>query len=194
MPVTAISLSTGCLLEGFGVTGSTVSAAVSAVAVLTNGVLLTVVVFASCEHANRGATRENAATIGIKLMRKLPCEQLLRLRGANTNNSKTRLLGKGFTGQSNSIGKLPMCAESQDLERSQYMFKSAGPREIFFLSINASLAATPCPRWPRRCIDIRISNICRPLNTSVLRLGFHGPEFPRHTAPQEPSAGPGFHH
>ena len=56
MPVTDISLSTGCLAEVFGVTRTTASTGVfaSAVVLVTSGVFVTAVAFASCEYANRG--------------------------------------------------------------------------------------------------------------------------------------------
>jgi hypothetical protein len=124
MPVTEISLSTGCLAEGFGVTRTIVSAGVfaSAVALVTGGVFVTAVVFASCDCANRGERMQNATTTERKLTRKFPTKQCFGLRSANTK-SKTRLLGTESPGQLNSIGKLPTCAESYGLERGQYMFK-----------------------------------------------------------------------
>ena len=124
MPVTEISLSTGCLAEGFGVTRTIVSAGVfaSAGALITGGVFVTAVVFASCECPNRGARMQNATTSARKLTRESRVERCFGLHSANTK-SKPRMLGKESPGQLNSIGKLPTCAESYGLERGQYMFK-----------------------------------------------------------------------
>ena len=85
MPVTEISLSTGCLAEGFGVTRTIVSGGLlaSAVALVTSGVFVTAVVFASCECANRGAKMQNATRSARKLRRELPAKHGLELSSAN---------------------------------------------------------------------------------------------------------------
>ena len=77
MPVTAISLSTGCLPEGFGVTRITASAGVfaSTVVLVTSGVFVTTVVFASWECATCGTRRQSAARMERQLRRKLPVKQ-----------------------------------------------------------------------------------------------------------------------
>jgi hypothetical protein len=65
MPVTAISLSTGCLPEGFGVTRITASAGVfaSTVVFVTSGVFVTTAASVSWERASAGERRQNAASM-----------------------------------------------------------------------------------------------------------------------------------
>src|ERR1700733_2458894 len=98
MPVTAISLSTGCLAGGGLITPAAVSAAVSVSAevFVTSGASAGRGVGVSWECASCGPKRQKAARKKPQLRRKLPAKRPLLLHPAITD-SQTRSLGKRLT-------------------------------------------------------------------------------------------------